>query len=112
MRCRTCWAGAESRPRCSCEMAPVVARRMAGEFVKGRREGARFAKSDIDADLGDRQPRHGQQILRPLHAAADVVAVGWYPEGLLEGAGEVEGTQPHQLGEIRQGHVVADMLLD
>src|SRR3954447_15762611 len=110
MRCRTSWAGTESS--LSGEMAPVVARRMAGEFVKSRRERARFAKPDIDADLGDRQRRDGQQILRPLHAAADVVAVGRHPEGLLERTGEMKGTEAHELRQVRQRDLVAEMLLD
>jgi hypothetical protein len=89
--------------------ARIHARGLADELAERHTEGTEAPETDGEADLGNRERRAPQQLLRALDAAPQKVAVRRLAEGALEAADEMrprgvrlprEGANVERLREV------------
>src|SRR5205807_3738277 len=90
----------------------IFGRRKPREPAKCLREGARFAKTDLDSDLGHREFRHLQQAPGAIHPAGHMVTMRRHAEGLGEGARKMVKAEIDKLGESGQRNLLREVLLD
>ena len=84
------------------EVAAVLTRAYSGQLAKGRRERARFPKTEPEGDLGHGPRRLTEQRFCPGDATRQVITVRRHAERLLEGARKVEQAQSRNLRERRK----------
>src|SRR5688500_6220296 len=84
----------------------------AGQLSEQATERSEAMKTDLIADLGDRQWRRHQQFFRAVDSFTSQILMRRLTVGRAEGADEVKGRQTRALGEPRDRQRLCVMLIN